>query len=230
MKKDKIITISFIAFEVIIFILLTCFAKYISTRWFSYSAIVICFLYALYYINRSNDHLILVVALFLTLLSDTCLIAIGNWRTLGMIFFNFVQIAYALRFYQTYKHEIKRKSYLSVYIFANVMAQIIAYTVIKDSYDLLVFLSVSYGVNIIINCIFAWVKRRTNLLMPIAFSLFILCDIMVMLGNAEGYLVISETGLIAKLLALPFDLAWLFYLPSQVIMCLTTSDLKAKLS
>ena len=61
-----------------------------------------------------------------------------------------------------------------------------------------------------------------NKLFPIGLVLFLLCDTIIGLQMATGvYLPISEHSVIYKIIFTDFNLAWFFYLPSQVCIALS---------
>jgi hypothetical protein len=58
-------------------------------------------------------------------------------------------------------------------------------------------------------------------MLGIAFTLFLLCDTVIGLQVAAGgYLPIAQDSVLYGLLFSGFNLAWLFYLPSQVLIAL----------
>ena len=71
------------------------------------------------------------------------------------------------------------------------------------------------------NLLFAFLNK--DHMLGIAFVLFLLCDTVIGLQVASsGYLPIGEGSLLHRLLFSGFNLAWLFYLPSQVLLALGT--------
>ena len=73
------------------------------------------------------------------------------------------------------------------------------------------------------NAIQAFTQFRKNKLLPIGFVLFILCDTVIGLQVASGgYLPIAEGSWLYKLIFPSYPLSWVFYLPSQVLIALST--------
>ena len=59
-------------------------------------------------------------------------------------------------------------------------------------------------------------------LFAIGLVLFLLCDTIIGINVASGaYITISEASLLYKITHLPFDLAWVFYIPSQAFIALS---------
>jgi hypothetical protein len=74
-----------------------------------------------------------------------------------------------------------------------------------------------------INIVESLLNFKDNKILPIGLTLFILCDTVIGLQvMSDMYLKINESSLIYKLIFSNFDLAWFFYLPSQVLISLKT--------
>ena len=73
------------------------------------------------------------------------------------------------------------------------------------------------------NIIESFLDFKSNRLLPIGLILFVLCDTVIGLQvMSDMYLKINEASIIYKLIFSGFDLAWFFYLPSQVLISLNT--------
>ena len=60
-----------------------------------------------------------------------------------------------------------------------------------------------------------------NTVMPVALVLFLLCDTVIGLQVMGSlYLPMGEGSILSRILYPGFDLAWFFYLPSQVLLAL----------
>jgi hypothetical protein len=94
--------------------------------------------------------------------------------------------------------------------------------VLGNKTDALAVISVFYYVHLMMNIVDAVIMRKAEPLLPIAFILFILCDTVIGLQvMSGGYLPIAEDSLLYRILFCDFNLAWLFYLPSQVLISLS---------
>lgn len=70
----------------------------------------------------------------------------------------------------------------------------------------------------LIHAVWNW---RGGKLLPLAFALFLLCDTVIGLQVASmGYLLIPEGSWVYRLIFSGWNLAWAFYLPSQVLLAL----------
>lgn len=99
----------------------------------------------------------------------------------------------------------------------------IAVLVLKEKTDALALISVCYYANLILNIVAAFRQFRRDLVFPIALVLFLLCDTVIGLQVAAGgYLPIGEDSWLHRLIFMDFNLAWFFYLPSQVLIALSS--------
>lgn len=174
-----------------------------------FPAIVLCFLFALLQKPKS----LITAALFFTVLADLCLVVFDPVQRLwGMVFFSAVQILYAI-----YLH--RGRVLLSIRLILIVAAEMITILVLRKDTDALALVSLFYYANLIMNLICAFMANHKR--MGIAFILFLLCDTVIGLQVMGAlYLPIAEGSLLHAILSPGFDLAWFFYLPSQVLLSL----------
>ena len=182
----------------------------------SYLSIVLCFLFALQGIKRNP---LMVAGLACTVGADFCLVVCNPIQQLwGMVFFLGAQALYAIHLHRKQPNKI----ILLVRLALTVAAGIIAVVVLKENVDALAVVSVCYYANLILNAVAAFTGWRRCKLLPIAFVLFILCDTIIGLQVASsGYLPIAEGSVLYNLLFSGFNTAWMFYLPSQVLISLS---------
>lgn len=186
----------------------------------SFSAIVLCFLFALLHI-RSGKPLFL-AALACTVGADYCLIMCNPIQQLyGMIFFLFAQGFYAWQLHSTCKHTWLL--YLRIGLTAAGAA--VTFLVLGDKADPLAVVSVCYYANLIMNIVLSWLQFSRYRLAAIGFILFLLCDTVIGLQVAStGYLPIPEGSWLHHVIFSGFNLSWLFYLPSQVLLSLCSTQ------
>lgn len=187
-------------------------------RWSSYISIVLCFLFAL--ANSRKDNRLLVAGLFFTVLADFFLVVCNPIEQLiGMVFFVFTQLCYCFYLHRN----VSRKVSIVIRLVLSVIAEVICFAVLKDNVDALACVSVFYYVFLIMNIVDAFPFRKEKPLLPWAFLLFILCDTVIGLQvMSSGYLPITEGSLLYNILYCDFNLAWFFYLPSQVLIALSS--------
>ena len=97
------------------------------------------------------------------------------------------------------------------------------FVVLGDKADALAAVSLICYANLIMNIVVSCTQFRKNKLLPVAFVLFLLCDTVIGLQVASGgYLPIPEGSLVHTIIFSDFNLAWFFYLPSQVLISLSS--------
>lgn len=185
----------------------------------SYLSIVLCFLFALQGIKCKP---LMVAGLACTVGADFCLVVCDPIQRLwGMVFFLGAQTLYAIHLHRKQKSNML----LLIRILLSVVAEIATVLILKDNLDTLAMVSVCYYVNLIMNTAAAFTQWRKNKLLPIGFVLFILCDTIIGLQVASsGYLPIAEGSVLYNLIFSGFNTAWMFYLPSQVLIALCCSQ------
>ncbi len=182
----------------------------------SFASIVLCFLYTL--IGCKNNSLLAIGAMACTVGADFCLVICSPRQQLwGMVFFSAVQILYAIRLHRLVKYKVL----LYVRLALILLVEGIAAMVLGDGLDALAVISVCYYVNLVMNAVAAFCAVRQIPLMGVALLLFIACDTLIGLQVAmDGYLPIGEGSWLYRLLTVDFNLPWVFYLPSQVLLAL----------
>lgn len=208
MKKRMIIV--FLALEAVLYAcILTCGGTALVAT--SYAAIVLCGLYAL--LMGKKEALFLRLGLLLTVGADFCLVVCHPIQRLwGMVFFLGAQTMYAV-------HLGGRPWRWWLRGAVSLCALAVTALVLRENTDALALVSVCYYGNLILNLLFAFLNK--NRMLGIAFVLFLLCDTVIGLQVAAGgYLPIAQDSVLYGLLFSGFNLAWLFYLPSQVLIAL----------
>ena len=191
-----------------------------TLRWSSYISIVICFLYALIGANRNNW--LLAAGLGFTVCADYCLVICNPIQQLwGMIFFLCTQTLSCV-----YLHSRKiNKVTLTIRFGLAILAEVICVLVLREKTDPLAVVSILYYVYLIMNIVDSFLCQRASRLLPVAFILFVLCDTVIGLQVASaGYLPITEGSMLHKIIFSGFNLSWFFYLPSQVLIALSTRN------
>ena len=182
-----------------------------------FSSIVICFVHALIHVKQGDK--LLIAGLACTVMADLCLVVWSPVQRLwGMVFFLAAQSLYAIRLHR----QIRSNALLIIRISLTVVALAVTMIVLKDATDALALVSLCYYANLIMNIVTAFTRFRDNKLLSIGFVLFLLCDTVIGLQVAcGGYLPIEDGSLLHQIIFMPFNLAWFFYLPSQVLISLS---------
>ena len=213
----KWLAIGFVAVELVLYwLILTTGGN--TLRFSSYGAIVLCAAYCL--LIRGDTWMRW--ALLCTVGADFCLVICDPIQQLwGMVFFLGAQTLYAIKLYKV------KPSKAFIFIRVGLTAAALAMTVLvlRENTDALALISLCYYAQLILNMVQAFTQLKINKLRPIAFVLFILCDTVVGLQVAAGgYLPIVEGSVLYSIIFMNFNLSWLFYLPSQVLLALSTAE------
>ena len=215
--KNSIPVICFLLIESILyyFILTTGGQTLVVT---SYLSIILCFLFSLQGIRRNP---LIVAGLACTVGADFCLVVCDPIQRLwGMVFFLAAQILYAIHLHRKQPSKVM----LLVRIALSIAAEVVTALILKDNLDALAMVSMAYYANLIMNMAVAFAQWHKSKLLPVGFALFILCDTIIGLQVAAGgYLPIAEGSLLYNLIFSGFNAAWMFYLPSQVLIALCSA-------
>lgn len=187
-----------------------------------YSSIILCFIYALAMLADP----LLIAALAGTVAADYFLVTFVPSRQLpGMACFLVVQAIYAIFLHR----QGFQKIWLAIRLVPMVLITAITFLVLGKNADAVAILSVLYYANILLNMVMAFLKFKKFPMLAIGFLLFILCDTVIGLQVASGgYLPIKPGSALYQFLWMPINLAWLFYLPSQVLIALSSATQKRK--
>lgn len=222
-KKKSIPLILFILIHLILYLFIYAF-KIITGKnetIADYIVVISCFLFSLVYfiIKRNSNTLIFVIAFLFTILADTNLLILDDNYELGILTFIIVQFAY---FWYILKNMYTKDnySYLIAIRLITIVIGVIASLIVQTD-KLLVCLVIIYISNLVINLIISIIPRKRNLLFSLGLFLFLLCDICVGCYNIGDIIDISNTSLFYKIANLPFNIAWLFYHPSQVLLAIS---------
>ena len=217
-KADAALTCLFLAISAVLyyFILTSSGTLLIATE---YSAIVLCFLFAL--LHLKNKRWFILGGLAFTLGADFCLVVCSPIQQLwGMVFFLGAQSLYAAMLHKS----CKSKAFLWIRLGLTAAAIAITVLVLKDKTDPLALVSICYYINLIFNIIMAFAQFKTYKLFAIGLIFFLLCDTVIGLQvAASGYLPITEGSWLHSIIFAPFHLSWMFYLPSQVLISLSST-------
>ncbi|MBQ9762311.1 MAG: hypothetical protein IJV82_04450 [Oscillospiraceae bacterium] len=216
MAKVRISAIIFLIIELFLYYLILTAGGDVLV-YSSFFSIVGCFLYALFW---GKDRLF-IAGLACTVGADFCLVVLSPVRRLwGMVFFLVAQSLYALRLHRNRPN----RTLLIARGVLSVLAILVTFLVLKRNTDWLSIISIYYYVNLIMNIIVSFTQFRQNRLLPMGLVCFLLCDTVIGLQVAAGaYLPISEGNWLHDLIFMDFNLAWFFYLPSQITLALTAT-------
>ena len=187
-----------------------------------YTAVILACLFCILFASKTLSFAFTQIALVFTVCADYFLVYIPEIKQLpAMIFFSMAQIAYFLRLYFEDGDQKRKKVHLIIRASSSLIILIITLAVLGKSCDALALVSMFYYANLVLNAVFAFIGFGKNPILPIAFTLFILCDTVIGLGVLRAYMPGLEGAFIYKLIHPGFDLAWAFYLPSQALLAIS---------
>jgi hypothetical protein len=202
---------------------------YISSEKIKYLCILICFFISILTskdVNEAKDIHLLQMGLLLTLLADLCLLIL-NYFTLGVAIFCLVQITYSVRY--TYRKKCITPKYFIIFFSIIMTLYSIIYLFIMKI-DILFPIAFFYAICLITSVTNAIKAYKDNsypapnkYMIALAMILFLLCDINVGLYNITSFT--ANTSIYLKEIAhISGFLMWFYYLPSQVLLCLSGYD------
>lgn len=193
-----------------------------ATEIIEYSAIILACLFCLLFAERSLSYIFTQAALIFTVFADYFLVYSEEIQQLpAMLFFSATQICYFLRLYFEDGDEKRKKWHLVCRISLSLAAITLTLAVLGKNCDALALVSMFYYANLILNVIFACIEFKKNPVFAIGLILFILCDTVIGLSMIDGYLPLSPESLIYKMIHPGFNLAWVFYVPSQALLSIS---------
>ena len=181
-----------------------------------FASILLCGFYG--WAGASKSTTLLCIGLLCTVCADFCLVVCTPMQQLwGMVFFLGAQTMYAF-----YLSRGKKKHFWWVRLSLSFCALALTVAVLREKTDALALVSVCYYANLILNLVQAMLRKDGML--ATAFVFFLLCDTIIGLQAASGvYLTIEPGTALYRILFCGFNLAWFFYLPSQVLIALRTA-------
>lgn len=220
-KKKYVLPLTFVLIEIVLYILIFTISAP-ANKFISFASILLCFLFSITLISLNKTKILTQIGLLTTVIADVFLVILGDYHVVAMCFFSITQIAYFLRILFNTESKKERIIHISIRVFVIIGTIIATILVLKENLDALSFVSMFYYANLILNVIFAFVQIKKSVLFPIGLLFFAICDAFIGLQVAVGnYIFLSETSLIYKVVFSSFNWAWLFYVPSQVLIALS---------
>lgn len=213
--KRNLLVLLFIVVEIVLYIFII-FVNPSCIRILQWISILLCFLFA---IGMTRKFSFINLALLFTVIADGFLVLSASpIQAPGTTFFACTSLAYFMFLFLKESGKT-RKIHVISRIFLIVVVLIVTAVVLKEKTDYLSMISMFYFTNLILNLVFSFVTFKSNKLLSIGLVLFALCDVVVGLSSgANVYIPVKEGGIIYSIINAPINLAWLFYLPSQVII------------
>lgn len=191
-----------------------------------FSAIALAFAFSLIFISFKDKKFIVQLALLFTVIADIFLVLVEpRNQGLAMTSFSLTQILYFVRLLMNEERKKVRLANLISRICAIVLVMTVTLIVLGGKADYVALISMFYFTNLIMNMIFAFIGFKRNPLFAIGLLLFMFCDIFIGLQCAIGvYIDVDPSSIIYKLAFSPFNWAWLFYIPSQTLLSISSMN------
>ncbi len=189
----------------------------------SYVAVVLAFFACFFFIGRSYSYLFTQLALLFTLFADWFLVIEGGKeRLLAMLFFSLAQLSYFARLYAEETPRLRRW-HIGIRVGACLLLLSLTVLVLGEGCDALALalVTVFYYANLLTSLAFAFLAVRRSYLFAVGLLLFALCDAVIGFSFLCEYLSLSRASLLYRISHLDFNLAWVFYLPSQALLAIS---------
>ncbi|MBR6782437.1 MAG: hypothetical protein IKM33_04495 [Clostridia bacterium] len=187
-----------------------------------YATVVLACLFCVLFAERTWDYLLTQLALVATVCADFFLVLPPAPNQLpGMLFFSVAQLSYAACLALSERRPRLLRAQLWLRGILSVVALAATVAVLGKRTDAIALVSVFYYANLILNLIFAWTQLPRRSLMAAGLTLFLCCDTVIGLAFLDGYLPISQAFVVYRIIYPGFDLAWAFYLPSQMLLAVS---------
>lgn len=202
---------------------------YQISNYLKFTSILICVVYVIISFGHRPaelDRWLLLIALIFTLISDW-FIVIVDYYSYGLITFIMVQYLYWIRIQRKNNSVTVLRLIKILLVNVGITCCIIPILIsLRIDLDRLIVLSLFYIVTFIMNIIqgcYLYGKRKDSsfLLFIIGLSLFLMCDINVAIFNLTSYFTI-HTNCFAFIEKFSSIAMWMFYLPAQVIISITS--------
>lgn len=176
--------------------------------WLKYTGILLCCLFSCWAAGQGGEKLI-PMALVLTVFADLFLLVLNQCYTFGVLLFLGVQMVYLMRLRFTTGHSwwpLRLGLPVLFWVALSALEQITPLTL----------LAALYFSQLLVNTVLAWTQKKDPFF-PWGLILFVCCDVCVGIFNSAP---LFPPGL-SQFAAVGM---WFFYLPSQVLIALSTQS------
>ena len=186
----------------------------INSKILSFISTILCIIIALFMHCKTRDYIIMICALFLTLVADIFIVFFQNISYISLTLLNIIQLLYFLR---TYIESDFKKLNALTRIVAIPIFILIGISLLKSKIDITAILWIIYTINIFLNILFTIKDIGINNFFPIGLLFLFIHSALMMFLSLENYTIVN-IPFVNFLQELPFDIKTMFYLPAQVIL------------
>lgn len=193
-----------------------------------YTSIALCFGFSLILFQKKIDVVLVELGLLFTLIADTFLVLLNSmYLEIAMVSFVIVQLIYFVRIILTSPKKLNIFNViLRLFLFMSLL--IVALLTSTNNVSFLIIISLFYFANLFCNVIFSFFTKPKNLIFAFGLMLFMFCDFFVGLPFVVQFFNLSASSFLYQLNNIHFNLIWAFYLPSQVLIVLSTQKNRNK--
>lgn len=193
----------------------------------SYAAVLLACAFSFLFFSKTPTYYFTQAALLATVFADYFLVVKGaEQKLVAMLFFSVTQLCYFGRIYITDSLKKRRTLHIFLRVLLPLLTVLVTLLVLGQNADAVAAVSMFYFANLILNVIFAFALGEKPPLLAVGLLLFAFCDVFVGLSLIESYLPLAEGSLLWHLAHPGFNLAWIFYVPSQALLTLSLSRIK----
>ncbi len=217
----------FFPFFIVLFCLwvIQVFELITPTRYFSYTAVLLCFLYVLTLWKNETHTLLQIAASFFTLHADYFLILLqAQQQTLAMVLFVIVQGFYAYRTLLLAETKKEKVCNLTLRAAGSALGILATVLVLGKAVNATYILSVVYYIQLLLSVVFSFLHFRKDIharLLAIGLLCFALCDLSIGFEVLTDIFALQSGNLIYELSHAPISFVSLFYPPSQTLLCIS---------
>ncbi|MBE6588784.1 MAG: hypothetical protein E7643_01270 [Ruminococcaceae bacterium] len=216
-----VFAIAFVLVETALGILLQC-AHGATVRISSFLSIVIACLFCVFFVQRSRSYVFTQAALLFTVGADFFLVLLPERQQLsGMVCFLCTQLFYFLRLYFEDEKKVRRHRHAVLRVAVTLMSLLLTGAVLGEKTDALAIVSMAYYANLLLNIVFSFLQNGWRSLFSWGLVLFVLCDTLIGIASMGPYITLPADSFVWTLMHPGFDLAWAFYLPSQMLLSMS---------
>lgn len=228
-KKNKIPTFLSCAFILVEMQLSYLIQTTTSPNKIQYFSVVLACLFCVIFAKKSKSYAFTQLALIFTVFADFFLVLpYYTNKPMAMICFSVTQIAYFLRIYFEDANKTRRKVHLILRASLSLIIIIATCVVLGKQTDALSLISMFYYTNLVLNIAFALIDFKKSWIFALGLVCFVICDTLIGFANIGPYINVENNQFIQKLLHPGFDIAWAFYVPSQMLLAISLLPSKLK--
>ena len=212
--KYLVLAIFFIAIFLQYF--LNIFATNINARALSFSCVILCFVFTLFFVQKDKN-IFISIGLFLNCIADIFLVLYYDKSNFlaGVSVFLFVQLFYAIYTVMLNKSRTAKIVNISLRSGLSIIIGIVGFIAKLTLYEIF---SLIYIANFVLSCIYAFIHFKTELFYAIGSLIYICCDVFVGIPNG-GAKILGFSGSFIDFLY-SFDMAFVLYIPGVFVIAL----------